>query len=151
MLISGFENLDDKEAVISECEHLAGANDLCLDLEKLRTRLRGGPNDQAWKVLEADDNNNFAVAVPLCVQSSFRSAPRTCKVNEHALVMYRPGLLRTYPTGHSYTNNYTIIPLTKGPRWVTDSELYDAPIAAVFRVTALLEAELGLFQLLFFV
>jgi hypothetical protein len=102
-----------------------------------------------WKVLEADDNNNFAVAVPLCVRSSFRSAPQTCKANEHALVMFRPGLLRTYPsTGHVYNNNYTIIPLTRGPKWITDPELYNAPIAAVFRVTALLEAELGLFQLL---
>ena len=61
--------------------------------------------------------------------------------------MQRSGKLHSFANGKVYSNVYTITPLVKGTQWFVNPNLYNAEVAAVFRVLTQYEAELGLFQL----
>jgi hypothetical protein len=148
VLVAGFATEYDREAVMMECAHLAGANEICFDMPKLKARLDSMSTGGAWKVFESPENNHFAVAVPLTNVSIFRCTPKTGELRDHPLVMQRSGKLHSYANGKAYSNVYTITPLIKGTQWFTNPNLYNAEVAAVFRVVAQYEAELGLFQLM---
>jgi hypothetical protein len=148
VLVAGFASECDREAVLMECTHLAGANEICFDMPKLKARLDSAMTSSAWKVLESPESNHFAVAVPLTTVSIFRCAPKTGEPRDHPLVMQRSGKLHSFTNGKVYSNVYTIIPLIKGTQWFVNPNLYNAEVAAVFRVVLQYEAELGLFQLM---
>jgi hypothetical protein len=145
VMISGFNKAATRSDVLKECAFLAGANDLCIDLERLKIRLESTPKEGAWKVLGNEDCNHFSMAVSLRIASHFRCTPSAVSNSGHPFIMHRTGMLHTYANSKAYSNSFVIMPLLKGINWEIKEELYNPNVAAVFRVITQHEEEIALF------